>query len=201
MYAIKTSIYPNIIIDNITLIPHKDGIHIIDVIEDIPLKISLEKVVEEEVKLINNEKNDYYDKFDKIRNENYNNAIIGLYLGLDELTFKNIIDKIFRDKQLNKIDSFIETCFIKEGVIITEKEINGIPLINKYIGFINIFNENFEPLIYNEDGINHKNLNSKQLEQLKKNRKLIQKPSDLRNEVMPFGMILPKFIELRNNKY
>jgi hypothetical protein len=129
------------------------------------------------------------------RNDNYNNAIIGLYLGLDEITFKNIIYKIFQENPLNKIDSFIETCFIREGVIITNKEINGIPLVNKYIGFINIFNENFEPLIYNEDGINHKNLNTKQLEQLKKNRRLIQKPIDLRNEVIPFGMILPKFID------
>ena len=195
MYAIKMSIYPNIIIDNITLIPHKDGIHIIDVVEDIPLKISLEKIVEEGVKVVNDENNEFYDKFDKIRNDNYNNAIIGLYLGLDEITFKSIINKIFQENPLNKIDSFIETCFIREGVIITDKEINGIQLVNKYIGFVNIFNENFEPLIYNEDGINHKNLNTKQLEQLKKNRRLIQKPIDLRNEVIPFGMILPKFID------
>lgn len=99
------------------------------------------------------------------------------------------------EKKLDKIDIFIENCFVKEGVLITGKEINGIPVINKYIGFINIFNETFEPLIFNEDGINHKNLNAKQLEQLKKNRRLIQKPLDLKNEIMPFGMILPKFID------
>jgi len=195
MYAIKMSIYPNIIIDNITLIPHKDGIHIIDVIEDIPLKISLEKIVEDNLKVIVNEKNDFYDKMELIKNENYNNAVIGLYLGLDEITFKMIIDKIFKEKVLNKIDSYIENCFIREGVLITEKEINGVPLIYKYIGFVNIFNEIFEPLIYNEDGINHKNLNSKQLEQLKKNRRVIQKPLDMKNETMPFGMILPKYLD------
>ena len=127
----------------------------------------------------------------RINNENYNNAIIGLYLGLDEITFKMLIEKIFREKQLNKIDSFIENCFIKEGILITSNEINGIPVINKYIGFVKIF----EPLIYNEDGINHKNLNNKQLEQLKKNRRLIQKPIDLKNEVLPFGIISPKYID------
>lgn len=195
MYAIKMSIYPNIIIDNIILIPHKDGIHIIDVIEDVPLKISLEKVIEDDKKDDINIENGFYDKMDNIRNENYNNAIIGLYLGLDEITFKMLIEKIFREKQLNKIDSFIENCFIKEGILITSNEINGIPVINKYIGFVNIFNEIFEPLIYNEDGINHKNLNNKQLEQLKKNRRLIQKPIDLKNEVLPFGIISPKYID------
>jgi len=195
MYAIKMSIYPNIIIDNITLIPHKEGIHIIDVIEDIPLKISLEKIKDEDIKKEVNENKDFYNKMEIIRNENYNYAVIGLYLGLDEITFKIIIEKIFKEKTLNKIDSFIETCFIKEGVLITDKEINGIPVINKYIGYVNIFNETFEPLIYNEDGINHKNLNMKQLEQLKKNRKIIQKPLDMKNEDMPFGMILPKYID------
>ena len=195
MYALKMSIYPNVIIDNILIIPHKDGLHIIDVIEDTPLKIALEKIVEDDVKedeLINEK---FYEKMENIRNENYNNAVIGLYLGLDEITFKMLIKKIFMEKKLDKIDSFIENCFVKEGVLITGKEINGIPVINKYIGFINIFNETFEPLIYNEDGINHKNLNAKQIEQLKKNRRLIQKPLDLKNEVMPFGMILPKYID------
>jgi hypothetical protein len=195
MYAIKMSIYPNIIIDNITLIPHKDGIHIIDVIEDIPLKISLEKIADDEVKADVKLNNDFYEKIEKIKDENYNNAIISLYLGLDEITFKIIIEKIFKEKSLNKIDTFIENCFIREGVLITEKEVNGIPKVNKYIGFVNIFNELFEPLIYNEDGINHKNFNTKQLEQLKRNRRLIQKPNDLKNEVIPFGMILPKYID------
>jgi hypothetical protein len=43
MHAIKLSIYPNTIIDNIILLPHEDGIHIIDTIEDTPLKINLTK--------------------------------------------------------------------------------------------------------------------------------------------------------------
>jgi len=195
MYAIKMSIYPNKLIDNIMIIPHKDGIHIIDVIEDIPLKIGLEKIVEEDVKEEIKEMGDFYERMEKIRNENYKNAIIGLYLGLDEITFKMIINKIFKEKKLDKIDSFIENCFIREGVLITDKEISGIPVVNKYIGFVNIFNEVFEPLLYNEDGINHRNLSTKQLEQLKKNRRLLQKPLDLKNEVLPFGMILPKFID------
>ena len=54
MYAINNSIYPNIIIDNISLIPHQDGIHIIDIIEDNPLKITLEKEEEEEEEKDNN---------------------------------------------------------------------------------------------------------------------------------------------------
>jgi len=192
MYAIKISIYPNVIIDNILLIPHSNGLHIIDIIEDIPLKISLERVIEDEKKEKINIDDNFYKKIDEIRNDNYNNAIIGLYLGLDEITFKLLINKIFKENKLDKIDSFIENCFLREGVIITNKEIIGE---NKYVGFVNIFNEEFEPLIYNEDGINHKNLNIKQLEQLKKNRRLIKKPIDLKMETLPFGLIIPKFID------
>ena len=193
MYAIKISIYPNVIIDNISLIPHKNGIHIIDVIEDKPLKISLEKDVEELKEGVFEIDKGFYEKMDKIRNENYDNAVIGLYLGLDEKTFKILIDKIFKDDKLDKIDSFIESCFLKEGVLISLKEIQGV-VGKKYAGFINIFNEGFEPLLYNPDG-NHRNLTIKQLEQLKKNRKLIQKPLDLKKEKLPFGMILPKFLD------
>jgi len=193
MYALKISIYPNVIIDNISLIPHKNGIHIIDIIEDVPLKISLEKGIEEVKEDVFEIDKDFYEKMEKIRNDNYNNAIIGLYLGLDEKTFKIMIDKIFKEKKLDKVDSFIETCFYKEGVLISSKEIQGVSA-DKYVGFVNIFNEVFEPLLYNPNG-NHKNLTIKQLDQLKKNRRLVQKPLDLKNEKLPFGMVLPKFVD------
>jgi len=39
MYAISLSIYPNIIIDGYIVVPHESGIHIVKVINDVPLKI------------------------------------------------------------------------------------------------------------------------------------------------------------------
>jgi len=191
MYAINNSIYPNIIIDNISLIPHQDGIHIIDIITDNPLKITLDKEDEDDKdnEIIINE--EFYKEVEKNKDDNYNRAIIAIYSSLDEKTFKLLIEKIFQDKNLNKIDNFIENCFKREGVFIMDNEI-GIVSNNKYAGFVNIFNEEFEPLIYN--GINnYKNLNIKQIELLKSKRKLIVVPDNFKNEKLPFGLFVPVY--------
>ena len=92
--------------------------------------------------------------------------------------------------KLNKADEFIASCLYKEGVLISSAEINGISSSNKYIGFVNIFNEEFEPLLYN-DG-NYKNLNDKQLLQLTNNRRKIIIP-DLSKEKMPWGLFIPVY--------
>jgi hypothetical protein len=191
MHSIKISIYPNTLIDNLILIPHQDGLHIIDVIEDTPLKLQIISNTIDNTDVVD-VKNDFYEKIHGINNDNYYNAIISLYTSLDETTFKLLINKIFKTKDLNKIDSFIENCFAKEGVLIKNKE---IPLVtsnvhDKYIGFVNIFNEDFEPLLYDKEG-NHMSLNQKQLTQLKSNRKYIQKPVDFMKEVKPWGLIIP----------
>ena len=193
MYAINNSIYPNIIIDNILILPHQDGLHIIDVVEDKPLKIIISKSIKEEIELEEEEDKDFYKKLEKINTSNYDEAIISLYLSLDEKMFKIIINNIFKLSPLNKIDSFIENCFLKEGILISKNEIPNLPSDFKYIGFINIYNEEFEPLIYNKDGINHKNLNPKQIEILKSNRKQIIKPDDLTNETLPWGLMIPVY--------
>jgi len=189
MYAIKLSVYPNTIIDNFLLIPHQDGIHIIDVIEDKPLKITITKEVKEEEKEIEINK-DFYEKVDLIRADNYDEAIVSLYQSIDETTFKLIIEKLFKTPSLNKIDGFLENCFLREGILINKSEMPNHPTDYKYVGFVNIYNEEFEPLFYNQDG-NHKNFNPKQLDLLKTNRKLIVKPADLSGETLPFGLMIP----------
>ena len=189
MHSFKISIYPNIIIDNIILLPHENGIHIIDVVEDKPLKISISKEVIEENEKTYEIDTDFYNKL-KIE-DNYYNASIGLYEALDEITFKLLINKIFQSKELNKPDSFIEEVFIKEGVLIKAKEIPSIITTDKYVGFVNIFNEEFEPLLYNQDGINHKSMNKKQKEQLIDNRTYNKIPDDFTKEIYAWGLIVP----------
>ena len=194
MYAVKLTIYPNILIDNILILPHEDGIHIIDVIEDKPLKLTLSKEVKEEkeeVKIIADNK--FYKAIEKIDfNDNYPSAIVSLYRSLDENTFKIIIKTIFSTSELNTIDGYIENCFIREGIIITKAEISNYPTDNKHIGFINIFNEEFEPLLYSPDG-NYKNFTPKLLETLKSNRILKKKPDDLTKETISWGLMIPVF--------
>ena len=199
MYAISISIYPNIIIDGYIIIPHEDGLHIVKVVNNIPLKITLIKndVEKEEIKLDANDIK-LYKEFEKIKKEPLNKAIISLYSSLDIQSFKFIINKILSSKQLTEIDSFIADCFYREGVLIAGKEITtGIN--DKYIGFVNIFNDEFEPLIYNNG--NYKSLNPKQLEQLKQNRKNIIIP-DMKKEKLQWGLFIPTFTdkEKKNKK-
>ena len=191
MHSIKMSIYPNTIIDNIILLPHEDGIHIIDIVEDTPLKINLTKGITE----VNEEVTinpDFYKTIANIDKGNYYNSIISLYLSLDEITFKLLIQKFFSAATLNAIDSYIEDCFMKEGVFIKPKEIS-LGSTDKYVGFVNIFNEEFEPFLYNPDGVNHKSLNQKQKDELKKNRRFVEKPDDFIKETKPWGLIIPVY--------
>lgn len=196
LYSITMSIYPNIIIDNHLLIPHEDGIHIIKVVNENPLKITL---VKEEINDTEKDKiND--DNMMKIHYENYNKfksystakAIIALYLSFDMISFNYIINKILSSpNSLNEIDNFIANCLYKEGVLISNKEIN-IGSTLKYIGFVNIFNEEFEPLLFNNGEF--KILTPKQLEQLKKNRRNIMIP-EMKKEKIIWGLITSEFTD------
>jgi len=200
MNAIRISIYPNVLIDNITLIPHKNGIHIIDVIQDNPIKLKLFKEMEKEEEeqtelqtklLTTNIKNNFTKKMESIKEQPYDTAIVGLYSSMDEKTFKMLIKKIIETpKELNEIDKFIEKCFLKEGILITNKEIQVSS--NPYVGFVNIYNEEFEPLLYN-DGINFKNLSPKQIETLIKGRKQVIKITDMSKEKIPYGLMIPAY--------
>ncbi len=193
MYTISISIYPNIIIDGHILIPHEDGIHIVKVVNNIPLKIALiknnniENIKEE---IIQDDKKLYKD-FVKLQEMPLNNAIISLYSSLDSITFDFIIKKILSSKTLSEIDKFIANCLYREGILIAGKEITT-GLTDKFIGFINIFNDEFEPLLYNNG--NYKSLTTKQLEQLKSNRKQIVIP-DMKKEKMQWGLFVPVFTD------
>jgi hypothetical protein len=191
MYSIQMSIYPNVIIDGYIIIPHENGIHIVKVLNDVPLKIALIKndVEKKEVVLSDTDLKIYKD-FLKYKEEPFNVAIIAIYSSLDMTTFDFIIKKIFSSKVLNEIDNFIANCLYKEGVLIGCKEIPSIGSPDKYIGFVNIFNEEFEPLLYN-DG-NYKTLTAKQTEQLISNRKQIVIP-DMSKEKVLWGLFVPVF--------
>jgi hypothetical protein len=192
MYAISISIYPNTIIDGYIIIPHEDGLHIVKIVNNIPLKITLVKndIEKEEIKLDESDIK-LYKEFEKIKKEPFNKAIISLYSSLDILSFDFIIKRILSSKQLSEIDDFIANCFYREGILISGTEITT-GNNEKYIGFINIFNDDFEPLLYNNG--NYKSLTPKQLEQLKSNRKHIVIP-DMKKEKLQWGLFIPTFTD------
>ena len=201
MYTISLSIYPNIIIDGYIIIPHEDGLHIVKVVNDIPLKIALVKndIDKVEIKLSDSDIKLYKD-FEKIKEQPLNKAIISLYSSLDNISFDFIIKKILSStNKLSEIDNFIATCLYREGVLIASKEIPQIGINDKFIGFINIFNDDFEPLLFNNG--NYKALTPKQLEILKSNRKHIIVP-DMKREKLHWGLFVPIFSdkEKKNKK-
>ena len=194
MYAISLSIYPNIIIDGYIIIPHEDGLHIVKVMNDIPLKIAL---VKNDIDVVENKLSDtdikLYKEFEKIKEKPLNNAIISLYSSMDSISFNFIIKKILSSpNHLSEIDNFIANCLYREGVLIAGKELPQIGLTDKYIGFVNIFNDDFVPLLYNNG--NYKELTPKQLEILKLNRKHILVP-DMKREKIQWGLFVPIFTD------
>lgn len=194
MYSISLSIYPNIIIDGYIIIPHEDGLHIVKVMNDIPLKIAL---VKNDIDFVENKLSDtdikLYKEFEKIKEKPLNNAIISLYSSMDTISFNFIIKKILSSpNNLSEIDNFIASCLYREGVLIASKELPQIGLTEKYIGFINIFNDDFDPLLYNNG--NYKALTPKQFEILKSNRKHIVVP-DMKREKLQWGLFVPIFTD------
>jgi len=201
MYSITLSVYPNIIIDNHFLIPHEEGIHIIKIDNESPLKITLvkEEAEKEDMNKITDNEIDLYKNINKIKSYSYEKAIIALYLSFDLISFNYIINKILSSpNSLNEIDNFIANCLYKEGILISNKEIS-IGSTMKFIGFVNIFNDEFEPLLFNDGEF--KILTPKQLEQLKKNRRNVIIP-EMKKEKLIWGIITPEFIdkEKKNKK-
>ena len=192
MYAISISIYPNVIIDGYIIIPHEDGLHIVKIMTDIPLKIALIKNDIEEIETELNETDlQIYQDYAKLKELPLNSAIISLYLSIDNITFDFIIKKILSTKHLSEIDNYIATLLYREGVLIAGKEL-PIGSIDKYIGFVNIFSDDFEPLLYNNG--NYKSLTPKQLELLKSNRRNIIIP-DMKYQELQWGLFIPTYTD------
>ena len=195
MYVIGKSIYPYTLIDDYFLIPHDNGIHIVKINNDIPLKIKILK--NKNIIIPSNTINDIPDSLiNKIKffnsNSLDNEAIIALYSSIDNNTFDIIIKKIITMEHLSDTDNYIAKCFYNQGVLISSLEIPSISSSSKYIGYCNIFNTKFEPILY----INNvfKDCNDKQLIELISNRKEITIP-DMTKEKILWGIYVPTLIK------
>ena len=204
MYAISNSIYPNVLIDGYTLIPHEDGIHIIKIINDFPLKIKIikNKVIEyPNIKEDDNDSNiilKNIEKYDYI-NEVYN-AIIALYTSFDSYSFDLIVKKIIKSDHLSEVENFIANCLYNQGALIAKKEIQSISsdTLSKYIGYCNIFSSVFEPIIYIDKTF--KDCNDRQKAELISSRTKIIIP-DMAKEELCWGMFVPTIFDKEKNIY
>jgi len=208
MESIRKSIYPNVLIEGYSLIPHENGLHIIKIETNIPnkLRIIYEETKQQALKQIE----DTHQKEPKISKNNLNidinninNTFIALYSSLDNNTFESIVKNILENETLDDTEEFIAKCLYIQGVLIGRNEIKS-KNTNKYIGYVNIFNlkqekngiinDNIDAILYNNIEDKYRDCNDNEIEQLKKNRNIINKIPDMSDEIIPWGIYLPKKI-------
>jgi superfamily II DNA or RNA helicase len=192
--AIQDSLHPNSIVFGYMLVMYKKGIHISKIISEKTKKI---KLVAKNTKSILIVKKYNKNKLDNISKMNIDNATIELYRSFTSDTFDDLIKSIIEG---NLNNSFIAECLYKQGVLIKQNDVHRVNTLseNKYIGYVNIFNTSFEPLLY--ENSKYRDLTERELSTLKKNRIHIKKPNDMLKEDKSWGMILPVFSK-KNNVY
>lgn len=186
--GIKKSIYPSILIEGYTLILHNNGIHIIDVGLNIPVKLRIlfnkepEKIVNDEVKC-------NYKKI--MKKATIQESILALYMSLNMECFEEIVKRIVENDEISETDTFIADCLYKEGALISSNEIKSLKLKSKYIGYINIFTNKFEPQIYIDN--KYRDLIKSELDELIANRTKILQPENMSKEKIAWGIIAPLY--------
>lgn len=192
---INSSIYPKILINNYHIIPHNNGLHIvsIDNEEITKLRITYKGIQKEIPKKISN------IKLTNIANKSIEQATINLYLTLNSTTFEELVKTFIEASELNDVDIFISDCLYRQGALIANSELKSIKTTTKkYIGYINIFNNKFEPIIY----INgkYRDLIEREISELLSKRKKYNKPDDMSQEKVAWGMLVP-ILDKKTNIY
>lgn len=180
--AIDESVYPRTLIDGYILAPHNDGIHIIKIQNKDIKKIKLTQ----EVKKIEKAQNKCSMKeINQINKQPIEEAIVALYLSLDAECLIQIVKDII-EKDVDETLLFISKCLFKAGVLISKNEIST-KNTNDYIGYVNIYNNDFEPILY-IDG-KYRNLTDKESNELISNRVLRTEIPNMEIETKPWGFI------------
>jgi hypothetical protein len=200
--TIKSSIYPNILIDGYIILPHANGLHIMKVnnFEHKNLNIIYDKKKEyvPNVKQINNDVTGIISKI-KIDKTNFKRAIISLYSSLDQSTFEKLVHHFLTNDTLDEYSSYIASCLYMQGALIGKKEIASYKNDkNNYIGFVNIFNSinDFDVIIYNKNDDKYRDANEKEKMELIKNRtKNPTIPINMSTEKMAWGAFFPKNVK------
>ena len=197
--TISVSVYPNILIDGYILIPHEDGLHIIDMssdktnVEKLRININAPKMAVNNVNTLSPSivatSKCNRGKLNKII-EKADNVTIALYLYLTSECFEELVKSFIENRELSEVDTKIADYLYAEGALINKNEIKSITnTANKYIGYVNIFNTDFEPIVYVNG--RYRDLIDREKEELIANRRKVQRPANMIGERMSWGMIIP----------
>lgn len=183
--AIQSIVYPNTLIEGYYLITHENGIHIVNINEENNVKLRLTyKNSQENIKPKKNSQN----KFSNLMNKNIDDATISLYLYLNNSSFEELVKKIITADDLEPYEENIANILYRQGALIANKELKSIKTsTKKYIGYVNIFNNKFEPIIYSNNV--YRDLIEKEIGELLSNRIKIERPDNMANETVAWGII------------
>ena len=192
--AINESIYPNTLVDGFILIPHENGIHIIEIE---PLKIT-------RIKIINEDKPEAIEvttkcsktKLQAISKKGVNETTLALYLSFDNECFEELLKSFIGSNTLSESDEYLADCLYKQGALISNKEFQVVknkPVDYKYIGYVDVFNPIFEAYVYvpDEKVKQFRQLIDREVDQIKAKRHHIVRPVDITNETQSWGVITP----------
>ncbi len=196
--TIAASVYPNVLIDGYSLIPHQDGLHIMTIkpLEQHTVSIAYEEDKESSDKDV--KKASAFKLGFEIDRGNINNSTIALYSSLDAKTFDNMMHRIMED-EIDETLEYIAECLYIQGVLIRGNELKSFKNNdNKYVGYVNIFNlkDTFDVVIYNKNDNKYRDATEREKEELMKvRRKHPDIPLDMTQESMPWGVFVPKQVK------
>jgi len=196
--TIRTSIFPNVLIDGYTIIPHEYGLHIMQIKNIIPQKLNIVFDDKKDVLKIHSnhpEKENIDLSHIKLDIENMKKSTISLYSSLDVKTFLLIVQQILKKDVLDETLEYIANCLYIQGVLIKHHELPLFANNSLFIGYVNIFNlkNNFDVILYNKNDNKYRDANDKEKNELINNRKKYNDiPEDMSLENMPWGAFIPK---------
>lgn len=198
--TINASVYPNTLIDGYILVPHEDGLHIIDMSVDkyVPKKLRITyknmPSPDTSVKLVSSANlKCNTEKLNKIvQNADMGVAhiVLSLYQYLTSDCFEELVKKFIEQPVLSEVDEKIAQILFKEGALIGRNELKSVNArTEKYIGYVNIYNNEFEPVIFVDN--RYRDLTDREVDELMAKRRRVQKPANMAQEKTSWGMIVP----------
>jgi hypothetical protein len=190
--AIEQCLYPNNFIDGFIIVLYNNGLHITKVQTQTIKKIKLVKSVKKSVVKTNCSKRDLI----KLTKKHTTNIVYHLYLSLNKDCFINLVKDIVEKKEYDETTMFIAEALYTNGVLIKNTDITSINNQSNYIGYVNIYNNDYEPIVYVNNG--YRDVTEREMKQLMSNRKERKLMTNVVNENLPWGVISP---EQKKNKF
>ena len=185
--VIQNILYPAIILPQLRIYPHTNGIIIESAIQNVtrteiklPSAVEIQQPVEKRCDidvLLNGIQAQKWSSF---------REIVHLYTSIDSLCWSELAKRCIetRSPVIDKFAGYLA----ETGALITQEELPKVPSQSKYIGYIDIFNTTtFQGTIYNPRTKTYRDPTDVEIKQIKANRVEFKKPSQ-----GVYGVLMPR---------